>query len=234
MTLKTKEIFPRKSGALLVISGPSGVGKNTLVKEAMESVDGITYSISATTRSPRAGERDGVDYFFLSEKDFKEKIEADEFIEWAEVYGNLYGTPRTYVEDMLKKGVDVILDVDIQGAASIRRSCPEGVFIFVAPPSADELISRLRRRGTEDEDTIIKRIGNIPTELSSIPQYDYILVNADVREASEHLKSIILTERSRVKRVDLSRLFMSFEEKFRNGGGLSESFQQSKRMERAL
>lgn len=209
--MKSRDILSPTRGMLIVLSGPSGVGKNTLVKKGLEVLDNITYSISATTRKPREGERDGIDYFFISEREFKERIARNEFLEWAEVYGNFYGTPRAYIESMLEKGVDVILDIDIQGAASIRRNCTDGVFIFIVPPSSTELMNRLRRRGTESEAAILSRISNVSAELKAIPEYDYILVNTDIEETTERLKSIVIAERCKVKRVGLSKFFREFE-----------------------
>jgi len=219
--MATHKVSSSTYGMLVVLSGPSGVGKNTLVKKGLETIDRVTYSISATTRQPRNGEKDGIDYFFISKEDFKERIQRDEFFEWAEVYGNFYGTPRTYVESMLKKGIDVLLDIDTRGAASIRKKVSNAISVFVLPPTADELMNRLIGRGTDSKAVISNRMSHVIDEIKSIPYYDYVIVNADITEATEHLKAIITAERCKVERANLFGLFNELEQKFMNGGGLS-------------
>lgn len=232
--METHKVLSPTHGILVVLSGPSGVGKNTLVKKGLEKIDRVTYSISATTRQPRNGEKDGVDYFFMSKEEFQERIQQDEFLEWAEVYGNFYGTPRGYVESMLKSGIDVLLDIDIQGAASIRKKVPNAISVFLLPPSADELMNRLIGRGTDSKSVILNRMSHVLDEIKSIPHYDYVIVNADITEAIEQLKAIIIAERCRVGRTNFSELFNEFEEKFMNGGGLSAPFSSIKDERRVL
>lgn len=189
----------KNEGVLLVISGPSGAGKGTLCKALKEKIN-YGLSISATTRKPRAGETDGVNYYFLSRAAFEEKLRENGFIEWAEVYGNYYGTPKAPVEKMLKEGKDVVLEIDPQGAMSVRAQMPDAVLIFVMPPSYVELESRIRGRGTETEGQITKRLSCAVSEINRLPSYDYIVVNDDVSTAVNDLIAIISAEKCRVTR----------------------------------
>ncbi|KXS43332.1 MULTISPECIES: guanylate kinase [unclassified Candidatus Frackibacter] len=187
-----------EKGKLIILSGPSAVGKGTVIEALMAEYQDIAYSISATTRKPRSGEKDGVDYFFLSEKEFKQKIKEDEFIEWAEVHGNYYGTPKDYVEDTMAKGQDVILEIDIQGAAQVKDKYAEEVFIFLAPPSLKELESRIHKRGTDSKEAIEVRMENATEEMEKAENYDYMIVNDKVEKAVEQLKAIIIAERCKI------------------------------------
>ncbi len=185
-------------GNLIVLSGPSGVGKGTVLRALLDDYRDICYSVSATTRKPRRGEVDGVDYFLISEEEFKELVEKNEFIEWAEVHNNYYGTPINYVEETLEKGNDVILEIDIQGARQIIDTYQEAVFVFLAPPSLEELKSRIYGRGTESEEVIKTRLNNANKELEEAERYDYLIVNDKLDQAIEKLKSVIIAERCRI------------------------------------
>ncbi|MCK8824233.1 guanylate kinase [Fuchsiella alkaliacetigena] len=190
-------------GKLIVLSGPSGVGKGTVIEALMEDYQDIAYSISATTRKPRSSEKDGVDYFFLSEAEFQQLVEEDEFIEWAQVHGNYYGTPKSYVEETLNAGQDVILEIDIQGAVQVKEKCEqnvcvEGIFIFLAPPSLAELENRIRERDADSEAEMELRMDNATQEMKMAEEYDYIVVNDQVEQAVEKIKAIIIAERCKV------------------------------------
>lgn len=192
-----------RRGILFVISGPSGVGKGTIKDALLAQITEIKVSISATTRSPRVGEIDGNDYFFITEKKFQHLIEQGEFLEWAQVYSNMYGTPKRFVQHSLNQGHDVLLEIDIQGALQVKNTMPQGVFIFIAPPSMEELASRLCSRGKDSQDSIEKRLAGCQEEMSHKKDYDYLVVNDDIDQAVEKVKSIIIAERCRVKNLDL-------------------------------
>jgi guanylate kinase len=187
-------------GNLIIISSPSGGGKGTLIKEILRSVPQIGYSISYTTRSRRAGEEHGRDYFFVSKEEFSALIEADEFIEFAEVHGNLYGTSVNEVRREIERGNDVILEIDVQGAESIRRKMPEAVGIFVLPPSFEVLRTRLTSRATEKPEDLAVRLGNSLSEVRQYEFFDYVVVNDEVSRAVADLQNIILAERTRTNR----------------------------------
>ncbi|HHY43030.1 MAG TPA: guanylate kinase [Thermoanaerobacterales bacterium] len=187
-------------GMLIVVSGPSGVGKGTLCNMLIDSVENLFLSISATTRPPRAGEIDGQNYYFMSTEVFEDKIKKGEFLEWAKVYNNYYGTPKDKVFKQLREGKDVILEIDIQGAAQVKRNYPEGVFIFISPPSIDELKKRITKRGTDSADSIELRVKCAAEEIKAALEYDYIVLNDDLNQAALRLQSIILAERCKVLR----------------------------------
>ncbi|MBM7659418.1 guanylate kinase [Bacillus mesophilus] len=189
-------------GLLIVLSGPSGVGKGTVRKAIFNEEDTkLQYSISMTTRSPRDGEVDGVDYFFKSREEFEELIKKDKLLEWAEYVGNYYGTPVDYVEETLQKGQDVMLEIEVQGALQVRKAFPEGLFIFLAPPSLNELKSRIQTRGTESEDLINNRMTVAKEEIEMMDAYDYVVENDKVEFACERIKSIVVAEHCRRERV---------------------------------
>ncbi|MFQ7095847.1 MAG: guanylate kinase [Christensenellales bacterium] len=183
-----------KRGVLFVFSGPSGVGKGTLKAKLFEEfADRIAYSVSATTRGPREGEVDGKDYFFISRQEFERRVKNNEFLEHAEFAGNCYGTPRAYVEKLLDSGMNVVLEIDVQGALQVMKSMPECVSVFILPPSFEELEHRLRGRGTETEEKIRERLETAKRELPYAPQYDYQIVNGgDIEAAYQSLREVFL------------------------------------------
>lgn len=187
-------------GLLIVLSGPSGAGKGTICRELCERNERYRLSISVTTRKPRKGEVDGKNYFFKDVEQFQKMIDEDQLLEWAEVYGNYYGTPREYVEKSLKEGYDVILEIDIQGALKVKEKYPNGVFIFILPPSMEELKKRIINRGTETEEEIMKRFRSAYEELNYITKYNYVVINDDIGEAIKKIESIIIAEKCRVDR----------------------------------
>jgi len=190
----------KKKGLLIVLSGPSGAGKGTICKALMEKEKNLKLSISATTRQPRSGEIEGKNYFFKSEEEFEKMIENDSFLEWAKVYGHYYGTPKDFVLKNLEEGNDVVLEIDIQGALKIKEKFPEGVFIFILPPSMEELKNRIKKRGTETEEEIIKRFKSAYEELNYVSRYNYVVINDSVEEAVEKIRAIIIAEKCRVDR----------------------------------
>jgi len=188
-------------GILLVLSGFSGSGKGTVVKEVMKKYSG-TYalSISATSRQPRPGERDGIEYFFKTREEFEEMIAKDELVEYAQYVSNYYGTPKAYVEEQLAAGKDVILEIEIQGALKIKEKFPETLLLFMTPPSADELKNRLVGRGTETMDVVESRLARAVEEAQGIEKYDYLIVNDNLEECVERFHSIVSNEHYRVSR----------------------------------
>ena len=185
-------------GILVVVSGFSGAGKGTIMKRIKEKYDNYALSISATTRSPREGEVEGKSYFFVSKQRFEEMIDRDELVEYAKYVDNYYGTPRKFVEDCLNEGKDVILEIEIQGALKIKKKYPGSLLIFMTPPSAEELRSRLVGRNTEDEETINKRLSRAIVESEGVEAYDYILVNADIDTCTEKLHNLIRASHDKV------------------------------------
>jgi guanylate kinase len=190
-----------EQGNLFIISAPSGTGKTTILKKILAEMQKIIFSVSHTTRSPRAEEKDGVDYYFIDKRTFAAMQQQDLFLEWAEVHGNLYGTSTHTVQEATEQGLDIILDIDVQGALQVKeRLGDKGTFIFVAPPSLEELARRLAGRSTETEANIATRLANAKQEMKSITTYDYVMVNDSLDNAVEILKSIIIAERSRTRR----------------------------------
>ena len=188
-----------KQGLLIVISGASGTGKGTVCKKLLAETE-MYYSISATTRQPREGETDGVEYFFISVEDFKNKIAEGKFLEYAEVYGNFYGTPLYKIEEHLNRGENVLLEIDTQGALNVMKKCPEGVFIFLLPPSLEELHNRIKNRGTESEENLKRRFDSAKQEIEVGKKYQYAVINDYVENAVEKIKSIIAAESLKVNR----------------------------------
>ncbi|MDF2674011.1 MAG: guanylate kinase [Clostridiales bacterium] len=188
-------------GLLVVISGPSGAGKGTLCKVLLERNKELKLSVSCTTRSPRAAEREGINYFFITKDKFDEMKEKDEFLEYAEVYGNYYGTPMSYVNKVLEEGKDVILEIDIQGALKVKNKYPDGVFIFIMPPTMDELKNRIKKRGSETEESLLRRFRSAFEELNYLSSYNYVVINDEIDPAVNKLENIISAERCRVDRV---------------------------------
>ncbi|MEA2520766.1 MAG: guanylate kinase [Actinomycetota bacterium] len=187
-----------RRGRLIVIAGPSGVGKGSVVQELLaRDPGGLALSISATTRAPRTGEVDGRDYFFVTEERFQDMIDAGELLEWAEVFDHRYGTPKDYVESQLAQGSDVLLEIDVVGAAEVRRVHPDALLILLAPPSMAELTRRLRGRGTETDDKIARRLAKAAWELDQAGWFDHTVVNDDLSHASSQVAAIIEASRQR-------------------------------------
>lgn len=193
----------QNKGVLIVISGFSGAGKGTLVKKLLQTYDEYALSVSMTTRQPREGEENGVAYFFTDKEHFEENIQKDGFIEYAQYCGNYYGTPRAYVEEQLKAGKNVILEIEIQGALQIKKKFPESLLLFVTPPSAEELERRLKGRGTETLDVIEKRLSRASEESEGIEAYDYIVVNDDLDQCVQELHSLVdAARKAPIRRMD--------------------------------
>ncbi|MBO8153246.1 guanylate kinase [Thermovirga sp.] len=182
--------MPNEKGILFVISGPSGVGKGTLRKELFKRIEGLTYSVSCTTRQPRAGEQDGVDYKFINLETFMSYVEENKFLEWAKVHGNYYGTLESDVRKLLDEGHDVVLEIDVQGALQVKNKMPEAILVFIMPPSEEELVRRLDRRGTESDRELEERIRNAKREILESKRYDFIVVNDDLESAVKELEQI--------------------------------------------
>ena len=188
-----------KKGTLFVISGPSGVGKGTLVSMLRQNHPEIKLSVSATTRNPRPGEINGVHYFFLTKENFKKRIESGEFLEWAEFSGNFYGTNKNFVEKMLKDGHNIILEIDVQGALQVKNKLQEAILIFIEPPCFEELKLRLLKRSTETEEEIQKRLAVVKSELQQKQEFNYVIVNDNLDTAFKNLENIILKEIDGIK-----------------------------------
>jgi guanylate kinase len=192
----------RKEGLLFVVSAPSGAGKTSLCRAITDSLENLTHSVSYATRKPRPGEIDARDYYFVSQERFQEMIQAGDFAEWAEVHSNHYGTSRRVLDDMISKGIDVILDIDTQGAKQIKQKYETAVFIFIMPPSLEILEERLRNRRSDHEEEIRKRMVRSREEIRDYPMYDYLIVNRDFDRALTDLRSIVLAERCRTRLME--------------------------------
>ncbi len=190
-----------ENGILFVLSGPSGVGKGTVRKKLFERADDLAYSISMTTRERRAGEQDGVDYFYKTHEQFEKLIADNELLEHARFVNNYYGTPRKYVEDTLAAGKDIFLEIEVQGAMQVKENFPKGVFIFLFPPSLEELKDRIMSRATESPDAVLKRLKEARSEIEMMDAYDYVVVNDDVERAVTKIQSIIQSEHCRRERI---------------------------------
>ena len=189
-------------GMLIVVSSPSGGGKGTLIDRVLQTVPGVGYSVSYTTRLPRAKEQNGREYFFVTTAAFEEMIERGEFLEWANVYGYLYGTNRSQVDRERDSGRDIILEIDVQGAESIRRLVPDAVTAFIVPPSFETLRNRLTKRGTDSAEDLARRLRGAPAEVEQYRNFQYVILNDDINRASAQLASVIYAERARRERQE--------------------------------
>lgn len=193
-------------GNLFIVTGPSGAGKGTVLGRLLPTMEQLQYSVSATTRAPREGEEDGVNYYFLNRNDFLNMVDRGEFLEYAEYVGNFYGTPAGPVDECLDKGVDVILEIEVQGALTVKSKRPEAKLVFIIPPTFADLELRLRSRGSESDEVIAKRLEKAKEEYSMANHYDYIVCNGEVEQAVEELRSIIKAARCTVdRRINLLR-----------------------------
>ncbi|HHW20707.1 MAG TPA: guanylate kinase [Thermodesulfovibrio thiophilus] len=194
-----------KKGIIFVISAPSGTGKTTLCEKLLKLLPDLKLSISHTTRKPRNGERNGINYYFIDKETFKKMIDTDEFVEWAEVYGNFYGTSKKAINSLISNGYDILLDIDTKGAKNIKKLYPDSVLIFILPPSLDELERRLINRN-EDNNVIKLRLSKASQEISQYKFYDYVVINDNIEQASSNLLCIIHAERLKTKRIDNSKI----------------------------
>jgi guanylate kinase len=196
--MQSWDSWRRRTGLVIVLSGPSGVGKDSILKQFVRVCPDVAHCATFTTRAPRPGEREGKPYHFVSADEFGRMAQSGSFLEYAEVHGNMYGTPRGWVLEETSAGRDVILKIDVQGGIAVKKQLPEAVLVFVAPPSMRELERRLRSRLTESEAEVAKRLGDARVELEKIPHYDYLITNAVVRDAVDKLRAIVVAERCRV------------------------------------
>ncbi|MBQ4086175.1 MAG: guanylate kinase [Clostridia bacterium] len=194
------------------MSGPSGVGKGTIVRELLKACPDLKLSVSCTTRQPRPGETEGVHYFFVSKERFEELAASGQMLEWANVHGNCYGTPRGYVEQMLAQGYNVLLEIDVQGSLQVLENMPETIGIFILPPSRAELVRRLSGRGTENKQQLETRIRNAEAEVKAAEQFPYLIVNATLSEAVRQVRSVIEAENLHDQKDALNKLYEEFEE----------------------
>jgi len=201
--------FYKSRGILFVVSAPSGAGKTTLCDRLSKEMPSLAYSISHTTRGPRGGEKDGKEYYFVTPEKFASMVEAGEFVEWAEVHGNRYGTSRAELDRLFSMGRDVILDIDTQGAMQIKKAMP-ATFIFILPPSMGVLEQRLRGRDTDDDEVIRKRLANAVGEIRIYREYDYVIVNDRLEDALERLKMVVSVSRDRSWNIDESLIREEF------------------------
>ena len=201
---------PERRGILYIISAPSGAGKTTLCKQIVASVSGLWHSVSFTTRKPRPGEEHGREYFFIEEKLFHDMVARNEFLEYAHVYSNWYGTPRNPLMEKMAQGIDVLLEIDVQGALQMKKKVGDAVYIFILPPSMDILRARLQGRGSDSQEEIVRRLEKVKEEVWCFREYYYIVRNDDLTQSLRELQSIFVAERLKTKRMDMHWLEQSF------------------------
>lgn len=219
-------IKEKSKGLLIVVSGPSGAGKDTICNKVVEDMKDTKISVSMTSREPRGKEVDGVDYFFISKEEFEERIKNDEFLEYAIVHNNqYYGTPKTKIEEELNNGKNIILVIDIQGALKIKEIVKEALFIFIMPPSMKELKDRLIKRNTETKDKILERFKTAYNEINEFKKYNYVVVNDKIDKAVEKVKSIITAEKCRVDRIE--DIYLNTKEEFIHEGLIDKEFENN-------
>ena len=202
LEMATQVIRPSTRGTLFVVSSPSGGGKGTLIRRVLECVDNLSYSVSYTTRGPRRNEQNGREYFFVDRKTFDEMVAGGEFLEWACVHGNFYGTSKQQIAEKTASGIDIVLEVDVQGAASVRQLLMDSVSVFILPPSFAVLRHRLCARGTDTPESLEVRLRNAPEELRQYSSFDYVIINDEIDRAVGQLASIIYAERARCVRQE--------------------------------
>ncbi len=199
-----------RRGILFIISAPSGAGKTTLCKQLAAAIPGLWHSVSYTTRKPRAGEEGGREYYFIDENVFQDMVARNEFLEYAHVYGHWYGTPRKVLMDKMEQGIDVLLEIDVQGALQIKKKFEDGVYIFILPPSLDTLRARLQSRASDSQEEIVRRLHRVKEEVWSFREYYYIVRNDDLAQSFRELQSIFLAERLKTKRLDMNWFEQNF------------------------
>ena len=199
-----------RRGILFIISAPSGAGKTTLCKQLSAAIPGLWHSVSYTTRKPRAGEEGGREYYFIDENVFQDMVARNEFLEYAHVYGHWYGTPRKVLMDKMEQGIDVLLEIDVQGALQIKKKFEDGVYIFILPPSLDTLRARLQSRASDSQEEIVRRLHRVKEEVWSFREYYYIVRNDDLAQSFRELQSIFLAERLKTKRLDMNWFEQNF------------------------
>jgi len=196
-------IKSKKTGQLIVISAPSGAGKGTIIRELIKNDPKNRWlSVSATSRLPREGDKEGETYYFITKEEFEKRINDGYFLEYTNYAGNYYGTPKEYIKDKINKGFDVILEIEIEGATNIKKLIPEAIFIFIMPPSLKELVRRLKKRGTETNEKIMRRFNVAYKEVNEVAKYNYVVVNDKLEEAVEKVESILRAEKCRVDRIE--------------------------------